>query len=74
MSVEVKTFATLQAICPTESGVKISEGETVGSLVDRLKIPREKIAIIFLNNIHASFSSPLSEGDSIGLFPPIGGG
>lgn len=54
--------------------IGISKGETVGSLVDRLAIPREKITIIFINNIHGTFESPLKAGDSIGLFPPIGGG
>ncbi|MBB6480964.1 MoaD/ThiS family protein [Spirochaeta isovalerica] len=74
MTVEVKTFATLRTVYPPVPEMEISEGESIGSLVDRLGIPREKITIIFINNIHGTFDSPVKGGDSIGLFPPIGGG
>lgn len=74
MFVEVKTFATLRSLYPSVTQMKIQVGETVGTLVDRLSIPREKITIIFINNVHGTFESMVENGDSIGLFPPIGGG
>lgn len=74
MTVEVKTFATLSSLVPSVPSLDISPGDTVLSVMEKLGIPREKVTIIFINNIHGDFDSALNDGDSIGLFPPIGGG
>lgn len=74
MSIEVKTFATLRNHYPSISDFTIDDGDTVSSVMDRIGIPHEKVTIIFINNIHADFTSDLKDGDSLGLFPPIGGG
>lgn len=74
MTVEVKTFATLRNLYPPVAELEISIGENVRSVMDRLGIPPEKVTIIFINNKHGDFDSLLKNGDSLGLFPPIGGG
>jgi len=74
MKIELKTFATLQEVYPPQPELEIITGETLGSVMDRLGIPRKKVTIIFINNVHGDFDSPLKDGDTVGLFPPIGGG
>lgn len=74
MKIELKTFATLRSLHPSVPELEVEPGSTVGSVLKNLGIPREKVTIIFINNIHGTLDSPLEEGDSLGLFPPIGGG
>lgn len=74
MKIEVKTFATLGTLFPSVPELEIEQGSTVGSVLSDLGIPHEKVTIIFINNIHGTLDSTLKEGDSVGLFPPIGGG
>lgn len=74
MTVDVKTFATLRSHHPSVLNYSIEPGATVGSVMSKLGIPQEMVTIIFLNNIHADFDTILKDGDSLGLFPPIGGG
>ncbi len=73
-NVEVKTFATLRSLYPSIPSFPLEEGDTVGDVMDRMKLPREKVTIIFINNKHGEETSSLYDGDVLGLFPPIGGG
>ncbi len=73
-TIEVRTFATLRNICSPISSFQIEKSDTVASVLSRLKIPPEKIAIIFINNKHAGVEQLLRDGDILALFPPIGGG
>jgi molybdopterin synthase sulfur carrier subunit len=72
--VSVQTFATLREKFPAQSDLVLPAGETVAGMMGRLGIPAEKVTIIFINNVHGTHESLLSDGDSVGLFPPIGGG
>ncbi|WP_300156923.1 MoaD/ThiS family protein [Solidesulfovibrio sp.] len=75
MPIELRCYATLAPLTPANAGVlPIEAGETVGSLVDRLGIPREEIKIVFVNGQAASLDGPLADGDRVGVFPPVGGG
>jgi molybdopterin converting factor small subunit len=46
----------------------------VGELTDQLKMPRDTVKLIFINGVRGSLSTPLHDGDRVGLFPPVGGG
>lgn len=74
MKIDVKTFATLGILYPSTDNLEMDEGSTVGRVLSKLSIPREKVTIIFINGIHGDFDSVLCDGDRLGLFPPIGGG
>ncbi len=79
MRVTVKLFATLvrfkdgaRAGKPFE--MELPEGSVVQDLIDTLKIPPEETHIVFINNIIEEAGSRLKDGDSVGMFPPVGGG
>ncbi|MBW1866169.1 MAG: MoaD/ThiS family protein [Deltaproteobacteria bacterium] len=54
--------------------LSIHQGYPVGELIDQLEIPRDQVKLIFINGVRGIFSSPLQEGDRVGIFPPVGGG
>jgi sulfur-carrier protein len=79
MRVKVKLFATLTRFM---SGVKagrpfevdLTEGATLKDLIEFLHIPPEETHILFINNIIQESTAELSDGDNVGIFPPVGGG
>lgn len=73
-TIEVKTFATLRKPYPPRPSFTLEEGDTVGDVMDCMKLPREEVTIIFINNKHGEETTVLKDGDVLGLFPPIGGG
>lgn len=75
MPIELKCYATLAPLAPSNADTfPISPGETVESVMNRLSIPLEEIKIIFVNGIAGSLDQALSDGDRVGVFPPVGGG
>ncbi|RLC28743.1 MAG: MoaD/ThiS family protein [Deltaproteobacteria bacterium] len=73
--IKLKLFATLEKFSPEISDpYPVRSGATAGELIDQLNIPREQVKLIFINGVRSIFSSPLQEGDRVGLFPPVGGG
>jgi molybdopterin converting factor small subunit len=75
MKVNLKCFAELSEgdVCDFTGSdqYEISEGDTVESLVDRLRMSKEEIKIIFLNN--KIVDAVLHDGDQLGLAPPVAG-
>jgi len=75
MKVNLKCFAELSEgdVCDFTGSdqYEIIEGDTVESLVDRLRMPKEEIKIIFLNNKIVDFDAVLHDGDQLGLAPPV---
>lgn len=77
--VRVKLFATLRRYYP-ELGVgegmdvELPDGATVGQLVNHLGLPADHVRVVFINGIARDESYPLSDGDEVGMFPPVGGG
>lgn len=77
MKIEVKLFATLRpyikGICDAGT-MEFPFGTTVQDIVTTLKIPDEEVRLIFVNGKHETPGYVLSDGDRLGLFPPVGGG
>ncbi len=80
MRVRVKLFATLAQYAPvtglpgTPFELELPEGSTLATVVAQLHLPDEWIKITFVNGIVQELDWPLSAGDDIGIFPPVGGG
>jgi len=73
--IKLKLFATLSKFDPDISDpYPIPLGATAGELTDQLKMPRDKVKLIFINGVRGSLSTALQHGDRVGLFPPVGGG
>lgn len=80
MRVRVKLFATLGNFAPvsgfpgTPFEMDLPEGTKLSVLIDRLQIPAESVKIAFVNGIIQPPDFILTDGDDVGIFPPIGGG
>lgn len=80
MKIELRLFASLSRYRTPDTGAKlaqtieISEGRTIGSLIEFLGIPPDTVKIVFINGVHAHDDDTIHEGDRIGIFPPIAGG
>jgi len=88
MQVQVKLFATLvqnlsgpvlaqypeavRAGHPFE--LEMPEGSTLANLVADLALPDAEVKVIFVNGRAQPLDYRLQAGDTVGIFPPIGGG
>lgn len=72
--IEIRLFATLREgrgkiLMLDAAGIR-----SAGDVLCRLNIPREDVAILLINGFHAKPEDPVTGGDIIALFPPVGGG
>jgi sulfur carrier protein len=72
--IAVKLFATLRKGRFDVAEMEAEAGTTVGSIVDEVGLPRRDVTLIFVNGRHAGFHDVVKEGDTVALFPPVGGG
>lgn len=84
MKATLKLFATLSKFLPAEAqrtsriDLELEPGTSVQSLIDRYRIPPEQCALVLVNG---AFVAPadratklLAEGDTLAIWPPVGGG
>jgi molybdopterin synthase sulfur carrier subunit len=74
MYVTVKLFATLRKDRFDEKDLELPDGVTAGEIIDMLAIPPTEVTLIFINGRHSVPETKLTRGDTLALFPPIGGG
>lgn len=78
MRIEVRLFATLRRCTPEHPDgrqlLELPEGATVGEAADRLGVARAEIHLAMVNGIGVDLERRMTEGDRLGLFPPVGGG
>lgn len=79
ITVHVKLFATLRRVRPDVPlgqpfPMTLAKGATVADLIEELGLPEEEVKLIFVNAHFREREHVLSEGDEIGIFPPVGGG
>jgi molybdopterin converting factor small subunit len=72
--IEVKLFATLRKKFPVPESVEFRKSCSVGKILQTLGIPAEKVSIALVNGRHAELEDSVKPGDTLALFPPIGGG
>ena len=84
MKATLKLFATLSKYLPAEArktsciDLELATGTTLLELIAQYRIPPELCALMLLNGV---FIPPgervtriLSEGDTVAIWPPVGGG
>lgn len=74
MQIEMRLFATLREGRGKVIPMEAPEGTVVSTLIDRLDIPHQEIAILLVNGRDATLDRILQDGDTISVFPPVGGG
>jgi molybdopterin synthase sulfur carrier subunit len=74
MKVTVKLFSSLQKdrfIIGSYNGAAVL---TVRDILASLKIPEEEASIIFVNGRDRDVDAVVRDGDTLAVFPPVGGG
>jgi molybdopterin converting factor small subunit len=74
MKIHIRLFATLRAGRFARGEIEIPPGGALVDVLSRLKIDRPEVAIRLVNGQAADWTQPLVEGDTVSLFPAIGGG
>jgi len=70
----MRLFATLREKHQKVFPMEIPEDTAVAALIETLNISPNEIAILLVNGRNAKPDHILQEGDTVSLFPPIGGG
>lgn len=74
MKLTVKLFATLREGRGKQIDIDIEEGSSVLHVLEKLDIKKASVSIVLINGNNAEPATPLSDGDTLSLFPPVGGG
>ncbi len=74
MKVTVKLFATLRNGRFLIEDHIYPDGSTIKDITKDLDIPEKEVALILVNNRHVALEQVLHDGDTLALFPPVGGG
>jgi molybdopterin converting factor small subunit len=74
MQLTIKLFATFRNGRFDVERREVAPGTTVAAIVDELRIRREEIGILLVGGRHASLEQALAAGDTVSIFPLVGGG
>ena len=74
MKVRIKLFAHLRDGRFTEKELVLEPGATVQDIAVSLGIDQDEVGVTMLNFCHCDLSQDVHEGDTVAIFPMIGGG
>jgi sulfur-carrier protein len=74
MLLTIKLFATLRKNRFDTATMEFPPGTTVNDIIGKLAVPQDEITLIFINGRHSDLTANPEEGDTIALFPAVGGG
>lgn len=74
MKIKVKLFATFQKDRFVVEDRDYPAGTVVGTIVTELQIPVESLGIVMVNHRHVALDRELVDGDTLAIFPLVGGG
>ena len=76
VTIEIKLYASLKKYLPDDADrvYPVKAGTPVSVVLEQLNIPKDEARLIFINGVRKDIDAPLSGGDRVGVFPPIGGG
>jgi len=73
--IHIKLFASLRKYLPeSPETYPIEPGISIEHLIGQLGIPVKDVKLVFINSVKSNLSSYLEGGETVGLFPPVGGG
>jgi sulfur carrier protein len=67
-------FATLRDGRFKEEKANINENTQISDVISKYNIPKEEVKICLVNGRDADLNQTLKNGDTLSLFPPVGGG
>lgn len=74
MKITVKLFATFRAGRFDIEERDYPAGTTVAQVVEQLELPVEKLGILMVNHVHVELEKALADGETLAIFPLVGGG
>lgn len=74
MLVKVKLFTSFRQGRFREKEMELAEGCTVDWVINHLAIPRRELGVISLNEQATTPEGVLHDGDTLSIFPLVGGG
>ncbi len=74
MKITVKLFATFQKGRFVMQTREYPPGTVVDDIIAELSIPRESLGIVMVNHRHVELERELADGDTLAIFPLVGGG
>lgn len=74
MQITVKLFASFRAGRFEIETLDYPSGTTVADVADGLKLPYSELGIMMINSRHVKLERVLEDGDTLALFPLLGGG
>jgi len=74
MQITVKLFANFRINRFKEQVRQYPTGTRVVDISSELDIPESEVGIIFINGRNAALGTSLADGDTLSLFPLVGGG
>lgn len=74
MQVTVKLFASFRTGRFSSMPQEFSPGTTAGDAVRILGIPEAEVGVLLVNGRHVELDHGLAEGDTLSVFPLVGGG
>ena len=79
MNIDLYLYASLTKYLPADATarhvtVSVPAGATPGQLAQQFGVPEEEVKLVFVNGVRRDLDAALSDGDRVGLFPPVGGG
>ena len=73
--VQIRLFGTLRALRPPNAeAFPVEPNTTIEDLFGELGIPPGNMYLAFLNGVNVDRDALVSDGDTLGIFPPLGGG
>lgn len=80
MNVDFYLYASLAGYLPEEARaekktmVSVPSGATARDLLKRFAVPEKDVKLVFVNGVRRDLDAVVSDGDRVGVFPPVGGG
>ncbi len=74
MLITVKLFATFRAGRFDIETREYPDGTTVGDIVQELDLAAEQLGILLVNSRHVQLDRVLVDGETLAIFPLVGGG
>ncbi len=73
-TITVKLFATLRKGRFDIQDIVVPEAASVSDVCRMLDLPEKEVALILVNHRHVEMDHVLADGETLALFPPVGGG